>query len=388
MHDLQLLQRPPWALLFAILLVLVAEVGLRSVRSSGVVPFESGEGEYRSLVVELWRIGAPEVVVIGSSRAREAILGKELGKRLKGRFGCAPKVGNYALPGGHAQEAGLALQRILDASPGPSLVLYGVGPRQLLAKPRPLVNSAYLWTPAQWLDARRRWGKAADPYLGQVVRTALSRHSWLVRYAPEAHAALHITSDDLTRSDPTWSAGISRLWRPKSRSRYDPKRGHTTSWNRLKPEAHRNVSPKRTREYLAKVLGEGRTYALDAWQVTQLEESVERLMAAGVPVVLFGVPMSQAMRDVIPPHIEPDFLALMEGLSERYGVPWLPESTLSGPLPAHMFREQSHVNLAGAVRWTDHLARSLPAGLMSRALPQCHELAPSSPNGYPPTELP
>ena len=93
--------------------------------------------------------------------------------------------------------------------------------------------------------------------------------------------------------------------------------------------------------------------------------------------------MSRAMREAIPPDVEPAFLALMERLAEQYGVPWLPEFALSGPLPTTLFREQSHVNLAGAVRWTDNLARSLPANLLSEALPLCQEIPASTPTATP-----
>ena len=148
-------------------------MGLREAKPSGVLPFRVGMDEYRSFIDETARNGVHSVTVIGSSRAREAVLPLSMRRAITAEFGCAPTTANHALPGAHAMEAELAVRRMLESPQPPRLVLYGLGPRQLLAKPRPWVNASYLWSPSEWLAARREHGPEVDPYVGRVLRTWL-----------------------------------------------------------------------------------------------------------------------------------------------------------------------------------------------------------------------
>ncbi len=345
-------------------------MGLREAKPSGILPFRVGMDEYRSFLDETARNGVHSITVIGSSRAREAVLPLSMRRAITAEFGCTPTTANHALPGAHAMEAELAVRRMLESPRPPRLVLYGLGPRQLLAKPRPWVNASYLWSPSEWLAARREHGPAVDPYVGRVLRTWAGQRSWLLRYRPLISRIAHLDKADL-RDGKTWAWTVRRQWEARRRVDIDPKLTGLTYWHREAPDQVRAVSDERVRLYLSKVLGEEQEYTLQAEQIEHARVSIEALQDAGVSVVLFAVPMSQVLVRNLPPGVMDDFDRTMRDLSASTGAPWLDERTLGGPLPQAMFREQSHVNLPGAKQWTASLVENLPPDVMTHAIPEC-----------------
>ena len=71
---------PPWGLVIAIGLLLVLEAALRVKNPRGVLPASMDrELAYRQVVPELLGHGAPDVAIVGSSRARRAVQPTRLG---------------------------------------------------------------------------------------------------------------------------------------------------------------------------------------------------------------------------------------------------------------------------------------------------------------------
>src|SRR5688572_24607628 len=77
---------PPWGLVTAVALLLLLEAVLRLANPRGVLPASRDrELAYRGVVPELLAYGAPDVAIIGSSRARQAVLAPQLSNALGGR---------------------------------------------------------------------------------------------------------------------------------------------------------------------------------------------------------------------------------------------------------------------------------------------------------------
>jgi hypothetical protein len=340
-------RRIPWGLVCCLVLLLAFEGFVRGLRPGGAVPYAFSEQEYRSIPAELQRVGAAEVAIVGSSRAREAIALPELAADLEERAGRKVTVASYAVAGGRAAEVRVIARRLLGARPRPELVLYGVGPRQLLEREDPGMALGRIWGLADWVRARLELGRGPTaPWLGASLRNSAGRHAYAVRFQPQVHAAL---------TEP--SEGLKKAFTEAPGLKYAPTRGRHTIWQTRSPNKSIDISPSRARSYLDKVL-DGRPYDLDPAQLGRMDDTLELLGEAGVLVVLFEVPIQPVLAEQFPEGTLQEFQRLMVELAERHGVEYLPAAGLVPDLPRSGFREQSHLNLAGA--------RLLTAALVER----------------------
>lgn len=331
----------PWGLVGALVLLGSAELGLRLSQSEGVVAYEMKAPAYRSIPYELDRTGAAPVSVLGSSRAREGVSMPTMSRAIEDATGQSIGVANYALAGGRGEEVRFLASLLATASPRPGLVLYGVGPRQLLPNAEPYQKFSHMWRLSDWFRFRVERGAEVDPYFGRAARNSLGRVSFLVRYEPQVREAL------LSRKA-RWKKLRRALTEVRDRDK-SPILGHATVWHQRKPKRSTRVSSKRARKYLNQVTA-GQPYRLYPQQVECVDETIRTLRAAGIDVVLFEVPMSPALREVFPAEVEAEFHELMDSLAAKNSVPYLRLAELGVALKRKHFREQSHANRLGADR--------------------------------------
>ena len=331
-------------------LLLAAELACRALQPSGRVPYSlDGVGEYRSLGPELEAVGAAPISVVGSSRAREAVLLPLVRLLMAERTGSEPRVANYAIAGAHAGEVALVVDRLLAADPPPEIVLYGLTPRQLVDKGAPR-NSAYLWNLDDWWAERNERGRSVDRFLPQVLRNQLVRRVRLYRYREEIAAAFATpASESFVR---TLRRGLAERDSDES-----PMRGDLTDLQRGESIRSRRVSDAYTREYVARI------WLPDAWSMTEQERKlaslVEACRVARVPIVLFEVPISEVLLRNLPEGAYASFLTIVSRVSSESGVPFYSARDLELHPLQKDFREQSHLNNLGGMKVTRALVAEI-----------------------------
>jgi hypothetical protein len=328
--------------------LLALELVLRALNPLGVVPAPPDrELSYRGVAAELASYGAPEVAVVGSSRARRAVMAPLLRQFLK-KQGNRVRVGNFALGGAMAEEIEVAVRRLTEASPPPSLIVWPIASREFEGRPlRPVSQVRYLWRPRDWWRARTELGSSADPLLPDAVRNEAARHSLLVRY--------RFTIRDLVAEPPR------RNLVPTLANTFMGRRGPTTLHGDvdpkfLRPDADRshNVSSRRVKAYI------GNAYTEPDWprnyQAQHLERALFDLKRAGIPIVFFELPSHPLLEELMPAGTSHKFREHMRGVASRHRVPFVSLEELSVAFEKADFREQSHLNRGGAEKYTSAIA--------------------------------
>jgi hypothetical protein len=331
-------------LLLTVGLLVCAELGLRVVRGDATLPYSYRQGGYLALVPELDEHGAGEVAIVGSSRAREAILSPTLERVLRER-GTPASVRNYAQSGAHADAVNQTIRHLLRADPAPKLIVYGVSPLQLeTQRSDPASHLSYNWELEDAYDAFLRGAPDVTRYLPNAIRNELAHVSLLVRLRPTVRAAL-------TESPrkPGWP-NLDAVWRAPA-SDTNPMRGQ------LPPKQqgqHKNrvtrVSQARIDKYL-KGLYQEPEYPYTR-QVPWLRDSIELCRTAGVPLLLAEVPAAPILVANSPKHTYPGFYRLMRELAREFDVRFVALDDLDVSFDERDYREQSHTTYRGALKFT------------------------------------
>ena len=331
--------RFPWALLMALGILVVVEVLFRRVLFHGRVIYHAGAREYLLAAEQLKSPGPANVCFVGSSRARESIAAPEVKRLLEAR-GLRHTVANYALGGAQAQESYWAVRKMLAGKRKPDLILYGVSPRQFLGRGEHFSSAAFLWDLRDWREQVGLHGMEAGKLLPKVIRNEL-RQRWVTFAARDARKQilLRILGRE---TDPC------------------PIIGQLTPWQKLKPDVSLATSPvdeQDVRNYIATNTRRQR-YA-DPTQVGYVEKTIRLCREAGVPLVLFEVPVADILRRCYPEGTYDHFYRTIAVFQHRYDVPFVSMAKLKPELTDKHFREPSHTNYGGAVRFTRALTRQV-----------------------------
>lgn len=346
-----------YCMLLALGFLMAAEFTLRALRRDGTLPYSYRKGGYLALVPELDEHGAGSIAIVGSSRAREAILSPTLEKALLAALrrekpkpgGATIEVRNYALSGAHADAVNQTIRHLLDAEPPPELIVYGVTPLQLeTQRTDPAHHVSYTWEIGDAWDAFRRGAEDAPRYLPNAVRNELAHASWWVRLRPTVRAALRRPWSELAWQD------LHEVWQAPEQQA-NPMRGQLPPKQQGKDRNRViRVGKRRIEKYLDGLYQEPE-YP-HTRQVAWLRDSLSLCRESGVELLLVELPAAPALRRYSPEHTYPGFNRLFTELSNEFDVPFVPIDEVDVTFEARDFREQSHLTYVGAVKFSRALA--------------------------------
>jgi hypothetical protein len=345
---------PPWGLAIAAGLLLLLELVLRLMNPRGVLPATMDrELAYRAVVPELLGFGAPDVAIIGSSRARRAVLAPALRSAL-GRKRGRVSVGNFALGGAESEEIEAAVRRLLETSPPPRLLVWPISPREFEPRTeRPVKQVGYLWRVPDWARARKALGAAADAHLPNAVRNELARHSYVIRY--------RFATRDLVEDRP-------RRWRRDLFDVLTGERGEATLHGAIDPKfksKSKNKVMEVDQDRVEKFIG--RAYEASDWPRNYQSEHFRAALgvarARKVPVLLVELPLHPTLEAAFPPRTVERFRSFVEETARREGAAFVALERLDVRFVLTDFQEHSHVNYRGAQKYTNALTPIVRAHL-------------------------
>lgn len=340
---------PPWGLASALSLLLLLEVALRGLNPAGRIAVGSEESDlgYRSVPFEL-EAGVPDVLVVGSSRARRGVLSPALSQALAAA-NRPSSVKNFALAGAEAEEVELVVRRIAEAKQHPKLIVWALSARELESRDeRPSSHVRYLWRPQDWRRARRDVGGQADRYLPHAVRNEAARWSYIARYRFELREVLQESPRNLT-----WQR-LSRIIAPEREPSTPMQGGMPSIFRKSDRNEAKSVSRARVKRYL------GKAYREQGWpriyQAEHLQAAVRSAQSAGIPILLVEVPVHEMLERAMPRGTQQRFRKYLQEVEDRYQVPVVSVEELPERFEPEDFREQSHLNYRGAVKYTRAVA--------------------------------
>jgi hypothetical protein len=336
--------RRPYGLFAAVGLLLALELVLRILNPDGILAGATDdERAYRGVVPELLAFGAPDVAIVGSSRARRGVNSPELQAAL-GTRKKPTRVANFALDGARAEETEITIRRIVEVAKRPRLIVWPISPYDLGGIRRtPGDTVRFLWRPVDWLRVRRKVGSDADRHLPDSIRNEVSRYSWLVRYRP-------IVRDLIEGSQ---RRPQLRFLSELIRGDRDPTPLHGATFPKHLQgggSASRDVSLERVRSYL------GGAFTERGWprnhQAINLENAAKTLKRERIPLLFVELPSHPLLEEAMPPGTSKKFRQLVTEVAARHGTKFVTLADLGVEFEPSDFYEQSHVNYAGAKKYT------------------------------------
>ena len=340
---------PPWGLAGAIVLLLLLEMLLRWLNPHGGVPSDADEGQfaYLSVPFELQR-GAPDVIIVGSSRARRGVLAPVIQRAIL-ENGLGRSVKNFSLGGAEAEEVELVIRRIAEAPSRPKLIVWAIAAREFKKRrSKPSAKVRYLWRPRDWLRARGDLGARADKYLPDAIRNDAARWSLVARYrAPMRELLVRPSGDE------PWQQ-FKQILRPVRGSPTPLQGGIASIYRRSDRNASHRVSIKRVKRYL------GNSYKGRRWprgyQAARFEAALRLTRELGVPLLLVELPTHELLERLMPKNTQAKFRRYVSGVATDQHIPFVRVTDLDARFTRRDFREQSHLNYRGASRYSKAVA--------------------------------
>ena len=327
----------PWALLLALAMLGLVELGMRLADPAAMIPYRIGKQEYQALHDHLHAFGAAEVCFVGSSRAREAIVVPLVRQRCGEHVGESLTAANYSLGGARVEEIEEVVARLLVGPRPPRVIFWGLEPRQVLASRSRISEAARTWALDDWRRGYQEHGGAALRHLPGAVRNQIGRHYRTFQYRQR----LAILVDN-------WAAGESMTC---------PMRGELTPYQRHTPEqslVSRPISDEHVADYVASIQSIGEL-DLAGDRTAELAAIIDRCHAAGVRVVLFETPVSNLLARHRPVGVRETFRRRVGAVAASRGVRFVTVDELAVAIDGHGWLEQSHLNYQGAKRFTEAL---------------------------------
>ena len=325
----------PWGGLWCVAFFLAAELVFRFLPTSFFLTFDQHDydldetADYSAMQLALDLLPAPEVAIIGTSRARESIQSPVLAERLSAELHRDVTVRNYGVSGGRVDVCLAVLDRLIAQRKLPALVIVALDASDFRDEEPSIDRYRAIDLATLPADIRRNgWPTETDMMLvlGNSVplRLALARPT--LRYRV------------VSRGD----------WNESQALAGNAAFGGTSGWGRALVQRPLKRSPRREKRTL-------KSYVVRSHRLERLEELVEEATAQGVRVVLAELPVSPPLR-VVPGVVQAQEV-LRERLAALKGRPgvWVVSSAGLDGFGKRQFRDASHMNAKGASRYVSVL---------------------------------
>lgn len=295
-------------------------------------------------------LGPADVCFVGSSRTREGILMPEVQEVLIENNFDNLSVANYACSGIVADEVNAIIKCLLQSQKKPKIVLYGLSPRQLWGYQSRLEHASLFWNTSDWWINKNQTGGLMWKHLPRVMKNTIRQYCWTFRFRGTLAQRIMTPFDQPIPSPMKGELSFNHTHSPDRSLLTDPisEQQIQTYINRLVVKAHRPFYP----------IGDNR--------IAKLMDLIEYCQDLGVKLVIFEIPLPTILWQHLPPGLHNEFVEKIETIVKKSEVTWVSIESLSVGFSDAHFREQSHLNYAGAQVLTHALMKNVVIPLLSR----------------------
>jgi hypothetical protein len=329
---------------FVLLAIVLCEVALRATGWPRAIPYELGGEEYNAVAAALNRDDAPEILVVGSSRAREAINLPLLKQVLSERAGRDVSVGSCAVSGAHTSDVEAIVSRALRTKNPPKYILYGIAERDINRTGGAFDQATRFWNldDLRGVMAAHGAGKIL-PELATVARNEIGRHFRLLGMREQIRLTVRQKLTGTHRD-----AKETLIY------------GQLTDWQKGSPRRSLQTKPAPRERVLQNIRDFQRREYPDVNLIACLERTIARFGNGKTELILFEVPPSRAVRKALPPNVYPSFLQTVDEQTKgKPDVQFFTTNRLALDLGDRDFREMAHLNLNGATKMTQALVDAI-----------------------------
>jgi hypothetical protein len=335
--------------------LLVAEVAVRFADPALVIPYSvppfALEPECQAVIDHVDAFGPADVCFVGSSRVHQGIVVPEAQETCDGELTESLFVANYAVAGARARHVHAIVSYLLKNGE-PRLILYGVSSRIMLGnRVKPDRRVALFWDLDDWWQHHQTSPDGCLGLLPVVIRNAVSKHFLTLRYRRTVPSAIGGIICVMGSTGQLWPSRADLLRGIRSPC---PMRGETTYdhlYSRDKSLVTHPVPEDRAQAFLERTLVDG-GYPMPQEHVESIAQTIRLCREAGVPIVLFELPIADYLHEHIPPGVVGEFRTRITDLCDCTGVPFFTTDKLGLTFTDADFLEYSHVNYHGASRIT------------------------------------
>jgi hypothetical protein len=346
----------PWALLGALLLLLVVECGVRIAGPTSYIAYERGPTARHAVRRHVLAYGSSEVLVVGSSRSEMGIDCPELQQGLLASWNRQVEVSNYALGGAQAAESVPMVKHILRHEPLPKVIIYGVGQEQigpndliydqyteqLFRAPTPVnERAAMFWNMDDYFEARRTFGPMVDEYLPIVTRNGIEQHYHTLRVRGRIMNALrnHLRGRE---GSPILGESLDLGDREISM-------------------AEEGFDADAIRRHVVDLHLVDGAYPFHPQRLALFDQLVANCRQAGVMLVFVELPNSAVFEAPFPADTRARFQQVFRNLAQQDGIEFytLEDLDLHEAFDYEDFYDAAHLNVKGAKRYTQAIAARL-----------------------------
>ncbi len=341
----------PWALLMAITLLALAEMGVRQMNPTSLIVSRDDSDQARA-VRDVISLDEPfDVAFLGSSMMYQGINVPDLQAKLRNATGQETRVRNFAVRGGRMDVFAATVRHLLRQENKPRLFVIGTSIRDLRDYDLDLDRLSLFWNVQDFRTITRERGYRATKYLPTVIRNEIEPHFSLLKY----RNALSLQIERLfvrVNSEPMPVLG-------KSPSQHlGSKRDEVLTLDEFKSSSNKRRMAQAYRVDLPPQPSETFTRCID--------QIIDDCRKADVKVIFLDMPINRLMRGLIinadkkhkSDQIEPAYRAAMAEHCTARGVAFLTSEDLGLTWEDNEFFDSQHLNYAGAVKLGDAL---LPA---------------------------
>ena len=324
----------------------MVELGARAAPDGWFVDFPDervfGEiYEYPAINASIRRRPPADITVVGSSRAREAVLLPALAEELRKHSRSPQEIRSYAAGGAEVDTVGALVDRLLAEHKLPPVIVYPVTARQIRRRDKPDSWRTLFMTRQTLRQDIDRNGLPADEELVPIIGKALPLR--LLDLRPGARYRVF-------RPDPLAS---------KRPVRDNPVRGGLTFGQRetlsgVHPRTLENQPPpRRAVRAVVDTLYPDRARPLGERETARLAQVVRDVRAAGSTIIGIEVPVSALLESEYPPQMVERARVAFAAI---FGKDWLPITDHPAPYVDRDFFEESHLRGQGAEKFTAVIA--------------------------------
>lgn len=340
----------PWALVVAVVILLVVELIVRMIPAQRLIAYERGVPERFAARQHIQAFGAPEVMFVGSSRVHLGIVMPEVLRVLEAEVGRPVSAANFASGGSLVQELGPFIEHTLRNRPLPKIICYGVDPEQISRPEMYNERASVYWSFPDWWARRQEFGAVMDDYLPHVVRNSLADHWLTFRYRNRPINLIKA----MARGRET-SPMLGEYLAPE----------HTTDRGRTLVEFPADEAEVK-HHVEAGHLDNG-VYPFNMKKVEWFKEFIGHCRRDGVEVVLFEVPNADVFNRYLPDDVHATFYSHMREIAVQSGARFVSLEGLGLKFTDAEFRDPVHLNYKGSMELSDALSGKVLAPMLRAA---------------------